>query len=75
MFSLTLIILFNGKKSSTIFDKKLESSSHIFSNFLDTSWDESEIVTISTLLQSDSIPFPSTNCKYCKYISIGNKVS
>lgn len=73
-----IIILFNEKKNSTTFDKKLEFSSHFFSNFLDTSWVESEIIKIYVLLQSDSIPSPSTNCKYykyCKYISIVNKVS
>ena len=70
-----VIILFNGKKNTNIFDKKLEFSSHIFSNFLDTSWVESEIWQIYTLLQSDSIPYPSSNCKYCKYISIVNRVS
>ena len=70
-----VIILFNGKKNTNIFDKKLEFSSHIFSNFLDTSWVESEIWEIYGLLQSDSVPCPSSNCKYCKYISIVNRVS
>ena len=70
-----IIILFNGKKSTTIFNKKLEFSSHIFSNFLDTSWVESKILEIYGLLQSDSVPYPSSYCKYCKYISIVNRVS
>ena len=73
--SIGVIILFNGKKNTNVFDKKLEFSSHIFSNFLDTSWVESEIWKIYNLLQMDSVPYSSSNCKYCKYISIVNRVS
>ena len=34
-----------------------------------------DVIDIYGLLQSDSIPYPSSNCKYCKNISTVNRVS
>jgi|SRR3989344_9047319 len=65
----------NGLKSDgKIFDNKLEFKTTILPYDADDSWVERTILEIKKCLDSDKVPLPSNDCKYCGYRKlIGNE--
>jgi CRISPR/Cas system-associated exonuclease Cas4 (RecB family) len=58
----------NAQKDLEKFDEKLIFEMQIISYNGDTSWIEDTIKKIVRVLETEEIPMPGQNCKYCNYI-------
>lgn len=58
----------NGKKESALFDKNLNFDIYLLEYIGDDSWVEKAILSSKLCLQSNTVPAPSSNCEYCRYL-------